>query len=77
MLRVENLELRVMICFPVYRTFLFIGQIITLNSQFSTLNSTNSQLVYLVNENFMLNPKSCVVVGYELDESSGVLVCRS
>ena len=32
---------------------------------------------YDVNENFMLNPKSCVVVGYELDESSGVLVCRS
>ena len=73
MLRVENLELRVMICFPVYRTFLFIGQIITLNSQLF-----NSQLLhYLVNENFMLNPKSCVVVGYELDESSGVLVCRS
>lgn len=74
-----------MICIPVYRTFLFIGQIITLNSKFSTLNSTNSQLSifnsqllhYLVNENFMLNPKSCVVVGYELDESSGVLVCRS
>ena len=27
---------------------------------------------YLVNENFMLNPKSCVVVGYELLDSSGV-----
>lgn len=64
-----------MICFPVYRAFLFIGQIITLNFQLSIFNS--QLLHYLVNENFMLNPKSCVVVGYELDESSGVLVCRS
>ena len=45
------------------------------NSQLSIINS--QLLHYLVNENFMLSPKSCVVVGYELDESSGVLVCRS
>lgn len=48
----------------------------------STSNSSNSRttsliILYLVSENFMLNPKSCVVVGYELDDSSGVLVCLS
>ena len=32
---------------------------------------------YLVRENFMANPKSCVVVGYELFESRGVFVCLS
>ena len=32
---------------------------------------------YLVSETFMLIPKSCVVVGYEDDESSGLLVCLS
>ena len=34
-------------------------------------------ILYLVNENFILSPKSCVVVGYELDDSNGVLVCLS
>lgn len=55
-------------------------QLSIFNSQLvhSQLSIFNSQLLhYLVNENFMLSPKSCVVVGYELDESSGVLVCRS
>ena len=28
--------------------------------------------VYRVNENFMLKPKSCVVVGYDDEVSSGV-----
>ena len=32
---------------------------------------------YLVRENFMDSPKSRVVVGYELEESKGVLVWRS
>lgn len=34
-------------------------------------------LFYLVSENFMLTPKSMVVVGYELVEISGIVVCLS
>ena len=32
---------------------------------------------YLVNENLRLTPKSVVVVGYELDEMSGIVCLRS
>jgi hypothetical protein len=35
------------------------------------------RIFYRVSENFMLKPKSRVVVGYELEESNGVLVWRS
>lgn len=32
---------------------------------------------YLVSENFMLRPKSAVMVGYELAETIGVFFCQS
>ena len=36
-----------------------------------------SNVSYLVNENLRLTPKSVVVVGYELDEMSGIVCLRS